>query len=80
MLSVGVQYPHSPTMKLHEFLVLGDQRLTVLRDAIECVTDLNMRNMRLYRPSIGSQAERWGRTNAPSPRPTTRRSRVACVL
>lgn len=42
ILHVAVHVPHAPAHLSEEFLVMGSQGLTALRDAIYCLTDANL--------------------------------------
>ena len=45
LLQVAVHFPHAPEQVSEEWVVLGSQRLCVLRDALFCVVDTNVKNM-----------------------------------
>lgn len=51
VLRLGVSYPGNPGRLLQEWLVLGSQRLTELRDALYCRTDCDMAALDMQRPS-----------------------------
>lgn len=51
VLRVGISYPGNPGRQLQEWMVLGSQRLTVLRDKIYCRSDKDTENVGLDRPS-----------------------------
>ena len=51
LLRVAVSWPGNPGRIQQEWLVLGSQRLTQLRDRLYCRTDLDMKALGLDRPS-----------------------------
>ena len=51
VLRVSVSYPGNPGRELQEWLVLGTQRLSELRDALYCRSDCDMQALGMQRPS-----------------------------
>ena len=51
VLRVGISYPGNPGRQLQEWLVLGSQRLTELRDSIYCRSDRDTKHVGMDRPS-----------------------------
>ena len=51
LLRVTVSWPGNPGRIQQEWLVLGSQHLTQLRDRLYCRTDLDMKSLALDKPS-----------------------------
>lgn len=51
LLRVAVSWPGNPGRIQQEWLVLGNQHLTQLRDRLYCRTDLDMKSLALDKPS-----------------------------
>jgi hypothetical protein len=59
LLSIAVSWPGNPGRIQQEWLVLGSQLLTTLRDRLYCRTDSDMAALQQSRPS-GTPASRQG--------------------